>query len=277
MDTIYTHCAGLDVHKKTVVACLMVPGPTGQPHKEIRTFGTMTADILALRDWLEDQGCTHVAMEATGVFWYPVYNLLDGDRLTLLVVNAQHIKNVPGRKTDVKDAEWVAQLLRHGLLRASFIPPRPQRELRELTRYRATIRAERADEVNRLQKTLEGANIKLASVATNIVGMSGRAMLHALVAGESDVVALAAPAQGTLQGKRAQLERALRGQFGPHQQFLVAQQLTHIAQLEQLLATLDAEIGARLEPLAEAVEHLDSVTGIGRQTAEVVLAEVGAD
>src|SRR5579871_166482 len=221
MDTIYTHCAGLDVHKKTVVACLMVPGPTGQPHKEIRTFGTMTADILALRDWLEDQGCTHVAMEATGVFWYPVYNLLDGDRLTLLVVNAQHIKNVPGRKTDVKDAEWVAQLLRHGLLRASFVPPRPQRELRELTRYRATIRADRANEVNRVQKTLEGANIKLASVVSNILGLTGRAILNALVAGETDPDTLANLAQGTIRTKHAQLKQAVHGQFGSHQRFLV--------------------------------------------------------
>jgi transposase len=146
------------------VACTLLPCPSGQPRKEVRTFGTMTQDILALRDWLEAQGCTHVAMEATGVFWHPVYNLLEGGALELLVVNAQHIKNVPGRKTDVKDAEWIATLLRHGLLRTSFIPPRPQRELRELTRYRSSVRAERADEVNRLQKTLESANIKLASV-----------------------------------------------------------------------------------------------------------------
>ncbi len=186
METMYERCAGLDVHEKTIVACTLLPCPSGQPRKEVRTFGTMTQDILALRDWLEAQGCTHVAMEATGVFWHPVYNLLEGGALELLVVNAQHIKNVPGRKTDVKDAEWIATLLRHGLLRTSFIPPRPQRELRELTRYRSSVRAERADEVNRLQKTLESANIKLASVASDILGLSGRAMLEALVAGESD-------------------------------------------------------------------------------------------
>ena len=177
----------------------------------------------------------------------------------------------------MKDAEWLAQLLQHGLLRASFIPPRPQRELRELTRYRATIRAERADEVNRLQKTLEGANIKLASVATDILGASGRAMLSHLLAGETDAVVLASLARGTLQGKRPQLEQALRGQFGPHQRFLVAQQLAHIDSLDALLARLTAEIASRLAPLEETVEQLDAITGIGRLTAEVLLAEVGAD
>ena len=276
METIYERCAGLDVHKKSVVACVLTPGAGREPEKRVRTFGTMTEDLLALLDWLTERGCTHAAMESTAAYWKPIYNLLEG-HLELLVVNAQHVKAVPGRKTDVKDAEWLATLLRQGLLRASFIPPRPQRELRELTRYRATLRAERADEVNRLQQTLEGANIKLASVASNVVGMSGRAMLGALVAGETDPAALAALAHGSLQGKREQLEQALRGQFGPHQQFLVAQQLAHLDHLDTILARVDAEIAARLAPLAEAVAHLDSVTGIGRQTAEVILAEVGAD
>lgn len=279
METLYERCAGLDVHKKTVVACVLVPGKNGGPHKDVRTFGTMTHDILGLRDWLEAAGCTHVAMEATGVFWHPVYNLLEGGTLELLVVNAQHVKNVPGRKTDVKDAEWLAQLLRHGLLRASFVPPRAQRELRELTRYRSTIRAERADEVNRVQKTLEGANIKLTGVVSDIMGLSGRAMLGALVAGQTDPWAIAGLAYGTLKGKskQEQLVQALQGQVGPHQRFLLAAQLAHIESLDMLLARLDTEIAARLEPVAETVAQLDAITGIGRQTAEVLLAEIGTD
>ncbi len=259
------------------MACTLLPCPSGQPRKEVRTFGTMTQDILALRDWLEAQGCTHVAMEATGVFWHPVYNLLEGGALELLVVNAQHIKNVPGRKTDVKDAEWIATLLRHGLLRTSFIPPRPQRELRELTRYRSSVRAERADEVNRLQKTLESANIKLASVASDILGLSGRAMLEALVAGESDPGVLAGLACGTLKAKRAQLAQALQGHVGPHQRFLIGLHLAHIDSHDALLARLDAEIAARLAPVAATVARLDAITGIGRLTAEVLLAEIGTD
>jgi transposase len=277
MDTVHDRCAGLDVHKKTVVACVLTPGNRGQPQKEVRTFGTMTEDILALGDWLETQGCTHVALEATGIFWHPLYNLLEGGALELLVVNAQHVKNVPGRKTDVKDAEWLATLLRHGLLRASFVPPRPQRELRELTRYRATLREERADEVNRLQKTLEGANIKLASVVSSIVGMSGQAILAHLVAGETDAAVLAGLALGNLKAKRAQLEQALLGQFGPHQRFLVGQQLAHIESLDALLARLNTEIADRLAALGDTVERLDTITGIGRLTAEVLLAEIGAD
>lgn len=275
MDTVYERCAGLDVHKKTVVACVLTPGTDGQPRKQVRTFGTMTADLLALRDWLEAEDCTHVAMESTGVFWHPVYNVLEGGTLELLVVNAQHVKNVPGRKTDVKDADWLAQLLRHGLLCASFIPPRPQRELRELTRYRSTMRAERADEVNRLQKTLEGANIKLAGVVSDILGMSGRAMLEALVAGQTDPQVIADLACGTLKAKRDQLALAVQGQVGPHQRFLIAAQLAHIDSLDALLARLDAEIATRLAPVEETVAQLDAITGIGRRTAEVLLAEIG--
>ncbi len=173
MDVIYPRCCGLDVHKRTVVACLLTLDASGERHKEVRTFGTMTDDLLALADWLAQAGCTHVAMEATGAYWKPIYNILEG-QFELLVVNAYHVKTVPGRKTDVRDAEWIADLLQHGLLRGSFIPPRPQRELRELTRYRTALVRERASEVNRLQKTLEGANLKLASVATDVVGDSLR-------------------------------------------------------------------------------------------------------
>jgi transposase len=221
MEILYERCCGLDVHKRTVVACLLVPGPAGAPSKQIRTFGTMTRDLLALSDWLAAAGCTHVAMESTGVFWKPVYHRLE-DRFVLVVVNAQHSKAVPGRKTDVRDAEWIADLLRHGLLRPSFIPDRPQRELRELTRYRTTLIHERASEVNRLQKVLAGANSKLASVATDLLGKSGREILQAFVGGTSDSAALAQLARGRLREKLPQLEQALAGQFSAHHRFLIA-------------------------------------------------------
>jgi transposase len=276
MEILYPRCCGLDVHKRTVVACLLVSGPEGQAAKEIRTFGTMTADLLALCDWLAAAGCTHVAMEATGAFWKPIYNLLE-DRFAVLVVNAAHIKAVPGRKTDVRDAEWIADLLRHGLLRASFIPDRPQRELRELTRYRTTLIHDRANEVNRLQKVLEGANIKLASVATDILGQSGHDILVALVSGTSDAAALAQLARGRLREKIPQLEQALSGQFGPHQRFLIAQQLAHIDFLDASLERVSAEIGERLHPFESALVRLQTIPGVGQRTAQVLLAEIGAD
>ncbi len=276
MDVLYERCCGIDVHKKMVVACLITPDATGTPTKQTRTYGTMTGDLLELMDWLVDAGCTHVAMESTGVFWKPLYNLMEGT-LEVLVVNAAHMKNVPGRKTDVKDAEWIADLLRLGLLRASFIPARPQRELRELTRYRASLVQERSAEVNRLQKTLEGANIKLSSVATDIMGKSGRDMLAALVAGRSDAAALAQLARGKLREKLPQLEKALRGQFAAHQRFLVAQQLAHIDGVDEIIERVSAEIAERVQPFKEAIDQVDTVTGIGRRTAEVLVAEVGTD
>lgn len=276
MEMLYERCCGLDVHKRTVVACLLTPGGEGQPDKEIRTFGTMSADLLALSDWLAAAGCTHVAMEATGAYWKPIYNLLE-DHFAVLVVNAAHIKAVPGRKTDVRDAEWIADLLRHGLLRPSFIPDRPQRELRELTRYRTTLIHERANEVNRLQKVLEGANIKLASVATDILGKSGRDILVALVGGTTDATALAQLARGRLREKIPQLEQALAGQFGPHHRFLIAQQLAHIDFLDVSLQRVSAEIGARLRPFEGELERLQTIPGVGRRTTEVLLAEIGAD
>jgi transposase len=276
MEMVYERCCGVDVHKRTVVACLLTPGGDGQPAKELRTFGTMTADLLALSDWLAAAGCSHVAMEATGAYWKPIYNLLE-DRFAVLVVNAAHIKAVPGRKTDVRDAEWIADLLRHGLLRPSFIPDRPQRELRELTRYRTTLVHERANEVNRLQKVLEGANIKLASVATDILGKSGRDILVALVGGTSEPAALAQLARGRLREKIPQLEQALAGQFSAHQRFLIAQQLAHIDFLDASLERVSAEIGERLRPFEPEVERLQTIPGIGRRTAETLLAEIGAD
>ena len=276
METLYSRCCGVDVHQKKLVACLLTPGTGGTPTKEIRTFGTMTEDLLALLDWLVDAGCTHVAMESTGVYWKPLYNLFEGT-VTVLVVNAQHIKTVPGRKTDVKDAEWIATLLRHGLLRASFIPDRAQRELRELTRYRTSLRQERSAEVNRLHKHLEGANIKLGAVASNIVGLSARQMLQALAEGQTDAAVLAQLAQGRLRDKIPQLEQALAGTMRSHQRFLLAQQLTHLDDLDALLTRLDGEIAARLQSTEEAVTHLDTIPGVGRRTAEVIVAEVGTD
>ena len=276
MDVVYPRCSGLDVHKKTVVACVIVPGAKGKPQKTIRTFGTMTGDLLALGDWLAEQEVTHVAMESTGVYWQPIWNLLE-ERFTLLLVNAHHIKQVPGRKTDVGDCEWIADLLRHGLLKGSFVPDRTQRELRGLTRYRTALMQERAAEVNRLQKTLEGANIKLAAVATDVLGKSGRQILEALVAGATEAGDLAQLAKGRMRDKIPQLERALTGSFRPHQQFMVARHLAFIDAMDEIVAQVSAEIAERLRPAEADVELLDAITGIGRPTAEVWLAEVGSD
>jgi transposase len=276
MDVIHDRCCGLDLHKRFVTACRIVPGAKGQLVKETRTFATMTADLLALADWLEEGGVTHVAMESTGVYWKPVWNLWE-ERFTLLLVNAAHVKVVPGRKRDVGDAEWLADLLRHGLLRPSFVPDRPARELRELTRYRSALVRERSAEVNRLQKSLEGANIKLASVASEVTGVSARAMLAALVAGQEDVAALADLAQGALRRKRAELEQALTGRMSAHQRFLIAQHLAHIDALEEQIAVVGEEIAERMRPFEAELVLLDSIPGIGRWSAEVILAEIGPD
>jgi transposase len=276
MDLMYERCCGLDIHKKVVVACLIIPGPDQKPRKEIRSFGTMTADLLELSDWLFEAGCTHVAMESTGVYWKPIYNLLE-DRFTLLLVNAQHIKRVPGRKTDVQDCEWIADLLQHGLLTGSFVPERAERELRELTRYRTSLVRERSAEVNRLQKALEGANVKLASVLSDITGASSRRLLAALLNGEADTVHLEKLVDPRLKDKVPDLKRALAGAFGAHQRFLVARQLRHIAELDQLIAEVSQEIGERMHPFEQQITLLDTIPGVGRWTAEVILAEIGTD
>ncbi len=276
MDAIYERCCGLDIHKRTVVACVIVPGSARQARKEIRTFGTMTDDLLALADWLAAEGVTHVAMESTGVFWKPIFNLLE-DHFQLLLVNARDIKQVPGRKTDVKDCEWIADLLRHGLLKASFVPDRPQRELRELVRYRTTLVRERSAEVNRLQKTLEGANIKLASVASDPLGVSARQMLDALIVGSTDIAAMADLARGKMRAKRDLLERALAGRMAPHQRFLLTEQLCHIDALDDGIARVSAEIAERMRPFGEALERLDTIPGIGQRMAEILVAEIGID
>jgi len=272
VEVLYERCCGLDVHKKRVTACAITP-----EGKEIRTFGTMTDDLLALVDWIKERGCTHAAMESTGVYWKPVYNLLELAGIETLVVNAQHIKAVPGRKTDVKDAEWIAELLRYGLLRGSYIPSREQRELRELVRYRRSLIEERAREVNRLQKVLEGANIKLAAVASDILGASGRAMLEALARGEENPEALAELARGRLKEKEEELKQALRGLVGPHQRMLIAVQLEHINFLERQIALLSEEIARRMRPFEEELALLDTIPGVARRNAEEILAETGTD
>lgn len=276
ISVVYPCCCSLDVHKRAVQACLLTSLEGGRVRQEQRTFQAMTDDLLALLEWLVAAGCTHVAMESTGVYWKPIYNLLDG-HVALLVVNAQHIKQVPGRKTDVKDAAWIASLLRHGLLRPSYVPARDQRELRELTRYRMSLVDERTAEVNRLQKTLEGANIKAAGIASDIMGKSGRAMLDLLVAGQTDPAVLAQCARGRMKEKIPQLERALAGSFGPHQRFLVARHLAHIDFLDQAIAEVSAEVAQRLAPHEEELALLDTIPGVGRTTAEALIAEIGVE
>ena len=277
MEKVYERCCGLDVHKKTVVACLRTPGARGRRTSEVRTFGTTTPELLALADWLLEAGCTHVAMESTGVYWKPVFNILEGV-CEVLLVNAHHIKAVPGRKTDVKDCEWIADLLEHGLLRASFIPPPPIRELRDLTRYRRALIAQRATEANRVQKLLETANIKLGSVAADVLGKSGRLMLKALIAGERDGARLAELAKGPLRKKREALAPALTGRFTAHHAFLLGQLLAHMDELEAHIAQFDAQIEETLRPFAQVpLELLQTIPGVGQRTAEVILAEIGVD
>lgn len=276
MNVIHERCAGLDVHKKSVTACVLIAQPGDRPITTVQTFATMTADLVRLRDWLVSERVEQVAMESTGVYWKPVWNLLE-DTVSLLLVNPAHMKAVPGRKTDVKDAEWIADLLQHGLLRASFVPGRDDRELRELTRYRASLVRERSAEVNRLQKTLEGANIKLGDVVSDVTGVSARAMLDALVAGQTDPEALADLAVRQLRKKRDALVSALNGKIRPHQQFMLAQHLRLIDAFDTQIAELSAEIGRRLAPFESRVALLDSIPGIGRWTAEGILAEIGTD
>jgi transposase len=274
VEVVHERCCGLDIHKRTVVACLIDSGAAAEPRKEIRTFGTLTDELLDLADWLTQAGCTHVAMESTGVYWKPIYNLLEGS-FALLLVNARHIKQVPGRKTDVKDCEWIADLLRHGLLRASFVPDRPQRELRELTRYRTSLVRERTAEASRLHKTLEGANIKLGSVATHVLGVSGRQILAALAAGTTDSATLAELARGKLRDKLPLLERALCGRVGAHQRFMLAQQLAHLDALDELIERVSAEVAERMRPFEAALARLDTIPGVGLRTAETLVAEIG--
>jgi transposase len=276
MQVVYERCAAIDVHQKTAVTTIFITQANGHLQKETRTFATMTSDLLRLDDWLHELGVTVVAMESTGVFWHPIFNILEEGR-EIILVNAQHMKAVPGRKTDVKDSEWLADLLRHGLLRASFIPPKPIRELRDLTRYRKTLVQERSREVNRLQKVLEGANIKLAAVATDVMGKSGRDMLEALVGGEQAAQALAALARGKLRAKLPALRKALEGRVQPHHRFLLRRILAHMDFLEQFIAQVEGEIEQHLRPLEEAVNLVMSIPGLPATTSAGILAEIGID
>ena len=276
MDLIHSCCAGLDVHKKTVVACIRTLGPGEVVRSEVRTFRTMTADLIELADWLDAEGVGHVAMESTGVYWKPVFHLLEG-RFEVLLANAHRMKNVPGRKTDVKDAEWIAQLLQYGLLEASFIPPPPIRDLRDLTRNRAQLVRGRAAVANRIQKVLEDANIKLSSVATDVLGASGRAMLGALIDGREDPAELAGLARGSLRRKATELTRALQGFVSDHHRFLLRTLLRQIEHLEGQIAEYTARIEEVTLPLAEAAGRLETIPGLGPRAAEVIVAEIGAD
>lgn len=269
-------CCGIDVHKKTVVACIIVPRADGQPTKTTRTFATMTGDLQALAEWLTSEGVTHIVMESPGVYWKPVYTLLEG-RFAILVVNAEHLKRIAGRKTDVQDAEWIADLLRHGLLRGSYIPNAEQRALRDLTRYRTTLTDERAREINRLQKVLEDANVKLASVTTDVMGVSGRAMLQALVQGQATPEEMAELAKGRLREKHDRRCQALTGMFRSHHRVMVSELLGHIDYLDEVIARLDEESETRMRPFFAELERLDSIPGINQRIAQILIAELGAD
>jgi transposase len=276
MNIVYERCAGLDVHKRNVVVCVITPDQQGQRHKQQETFSTMMPDLARMRQWLQRLGVTHVAMESTGSFWKPIFNVLEG-HLEVLVVNAQHLKAVPGRKTDLKDAEWIADLLQHGLLRPSFVPPAWQRELRELTRYRTSVSEERSRTINRLQKILEDTNLKLSAVASDLMGLSAREMLAALLAGETNPTVLAELARGKMRAKRDLLVQALQGHFKPHHRLLISEQLAHIDALDEEIARLSADIAHRLRPYEALLKRLETIPGIKRRLAEVILAEIGPD
>jgi len=267
---------GLDVHQATVVACLLIVRKGGRVQKQMRTFGTTTRDLVNLREWLLSEGCTHLAMESTGVYWKPVYAILEG-ALEIVVANAQHVKKVPGRKTDVKDAEWLADLLCHGLLRSSFVPPKPIRELRDLTRYRRKLVESQAAERNRLLKLLETANIKLSSVATDVFGASGRLMLRALIEGKATPQEMAVLAKGKLRNKIPELELALEGNLQEHHRFLLELQLQRLEAAEKDLAMLEQRIQQKLEPYATQMQLLDEIPGVDWGVAAVVIAELGVD
>lgn len=289
MDVIVERCAGLDVGKKQVQACVRGPDGSGGRRSEVRTFDTFTGDLEALARWLGREGVTEVAMEATGPYWWPVWHVLEDAGFELLLVNSRHVKILPGRKTDVGDAAWLAELLEHGLLRGSFVPPERVRRLRDLTRYRKKLTQTHTSECQRIQKNLENAGIKLDSVASDVLGVSGRAMLRALLAGERDPEVLADLAKGTLRRKIPDLQRALKGHFGDHHGTLIGIILDHIEHLEAAIAALDAQIDAVVDepeddqaegpaiPFARARDRLATIPGVGKRAAEVIIAEIGTD
>ena len=276
MQVVYARCAGLDVHKKTVSACVSVCEPEGGKQQQMRVFGTFTSDLLALADWLKERGVTHVAMEATGIYWRPVWAVLEG-QFQQMLVNPQHIKAVPGRKTDAKDCEWITDLLQHGLLKGSFVPPTPIQDLRDLTRYRAELRQSQNRVANRLQKFLEQANIKLSSVASNALGVSGRQMLEAIIAGQEDAGQLAKLARGKLKNKIPELERALEGRIRDHHRFLLAEYLDEWEAFGERIARLEAEIDKQIRPFEPAAALWQTIPGVDRVTACNLVAEIGVD
>jgi transposase len=276
MDVIYPRCAAIDVHKRTAVASVGWVDEQGRRQRQTRTFSTMTADIERLGDWLAEHGVTHVAMESTGVFWKPLFNILE-ERFAVVLANAAHVKAVPGRKTDVRDSEWLLELMQHGLIRGSFIPPAAIRELRDLTRYRTSLIQERTREANRIQKVLEDANIKLAAVASDVLGVSGRQMLEAIIAGETAPRVLAELAKRRLRQKQAELEQALTGRVKPHHRLLLRELLDHVDYLDRAIERVSAAIAERTRPFAAALALLCSIAGVKQRTAEVLLAEIGGD
>lgn len=280
MEIVYERCAAIDVHKDTAVTTVRLPGAQvdgkGKRRSETRTFSTKTPGLLELFDWLTACGVTHVAMESTGVYWRPVHNILEGS-FEILLVNAHHVKAVPGRKTDVKDSEWLAELLEHGLMRGSFIPPQPIRDLRDLTRFRKRLVQDRSHHINRLMKTLEMANIKLSSVATDVLGKSGRRMIEGLIAGQQDGAVLANMALGVLKKKREDLTAALTGRIRPHHAFLLREQLRIIDDLQQRIAAFDKQIEECMAPFCEAVARLVTIPGVAQRTAENIIAEIGTN
>jgi transposase len=276
METIVRCCAGLDVHKNSVEACVRRMEPEGKLYQQIRHWGTATRELMAMADWFKAEGVTQVAMESTGVYWKPIFNILEGD-LEVLLVNAQKLKHVPGHKTDVLDCQWIAQLLQHGLLKGSFIPPRWQRELRDLTRQRAQTIGEHSRISNRIQKVLEDANIKLGSVASDVVGVSGRQMLQAIIGGASDPAQLADLARCRLREKIPQLQEALYGKITEHHRWMLGLLWDQLVATEAFLARLDERIAQLTRPQQPALEKLDAIPGIDRRVAEVVLAEIGPD
>src|SRR5215211_8039407 len=277
MDVLLERCAGIDIGKEEVVACVLAPGPGGKRRKETRTFRSFTGELEAMADWFSAEGVTQVVMEATGSYWKPVWYVLEERAFGLKLVNAHHVKILPGRKSDVLDAEWLAELLEHGLLRGSFVPPPAIRQLRDLTRYRKRLIQAHTSECQRIQKTLEDAGIKLDSVASDVLGVSGRAMLAALVAGERDPDVLAELDKGRLRRKIPALRQALRGRFTDHHALLIGLALDHLEHLEGAIARLDARVDEVITPFAVARDRLDTITGVGKRAAEAIIAEIGVD
>jgi transposase len=276
MELLHPHCAGLDLHKETVVACIrhMVNSTVTT---EVKSFQTTTQQLMDLSDWLSSQGVTHIAMEATGIYWKPVWHILSDGEFELILANAAHVKNVPGRKTDVNDATWLADLMAHGLIRASFVPDEPTQQMRDLLRTRKQFVRERSSHTQRIQKTLEDANIKLDSVITDIVGLSGRRMIEALIGGETDPEALAALAHGRIRATKAELEAALRGRVTAHHRFMLRIHLNHLDALNTTIADIDKEVDANVEPFRVAIEMLTTMPGVSSLAAEVMVSEIGID